>query len=431
MKVLGQQVYSSTSYARAREWGKLITITGSAQVIVQSIGFTCGILIIRLLPTEEYALYTLANAMLGTMTVLADGGVSTGVMSQGGKVWKNNEKLGTVLITGLELRRNFATISLVAATPILFYLLSRHGASWLMSLLIVASLVPAFFSTLSGNLLEVAPKLWQDIFSLQKIQVGINIGRFLLLALTLFAFPWAFVALLAAGLPQIGGNLKLLNLSKRYADWNQSSSPLMRREILSFVKLILPSTIYYCLSGQITIWLLSVFGSTAAIAQVGALGRLAVMLSLISILINTLFIPRFARLTASSTLLLKRIVQITGVVVLVSALILSGVLLFPSKMLWVLGEKYLNLKFELFLTIIGSCLGLIAGTFFSAFTSRGWAINPLISIPISLLAIVLGIIAVDVSTLKGALMFTIFINTVQVLINGTYCILKIFTIDKI
>lgn len=76
---------------RAGEWAKLIAITGSAQVMVQAIGFISGILVIRLLPTHEYALYTLANTMLGTMTLLADGGIATGVMSQGGKVWQDKQ----------------------------------------------------------------------------------------------------------------------------------------------------------------------------------------------------------------------------------------------------------------------------------------------------------------------------------------------------
>ncbi len=78
-------------------WGKLISITGSAQIIVQAVGFASGILIIRLLPVQEYAFYTLANTMLGAMTVLSDGGISTGVMAQGGKVWEDKLKLGKVL----------------------------------------------------------------------------------------------------------------------------------------------------------------------------------------------------------------------------------------------------------------------------------------------------------------------------------------------
>ena len=74
------------NYLYLLRWIKLIFVTGSAQIIVQATGLFCGILVIRLLPVNEYALYTLANTMLGTMTVLADSGISSGVMAQGGKV---------------------------------------------------------------------------------------------------------------------------------------------------------------------------------------------------------------------------------------------------------------------------------------------------------------------------------------------------------
>ena len=93
-----------------------------------------GILIIRLLPTHEYALYTLANTILGTMIVLADGGISSSVMAQGGKVWQDRKKLGTVLSTAFMLRRKFGAIALIIAVPFLFYLCSLHNASALMSL---------------------------------------------------------------------------------------------------------------------------------------------------------------------------------------------------------------------------------------------------------------------------------------------------------
>lgn len=87
----------------------MIFITGGAQVLVQLTGLISGILIIRLLPTNEYAFYTLANTMLGTLAVLAGGGISTGGMSEGGKVWRDKARLGGVLATGLKLRRKFRT----------------------------------------------------------------------------------------------------------------------------------------------------------------------------------------------------------------------------------------------------------------------------------------------------------------------------------
>lgn len=91
MKELIHRMHSNPKNERVFSWIKLIAVTGSAQVIVQVLGFISGIMIIRMLPTQEYAFYTLANTMLGTMTILADGGIGTGVMAQGGKVWQNRK----------------------------------------------------------------------------------------------------------------------------------------------------------------------------------------------------------------------------------------------------------------------------------------------------------------------------------------------------
>lgn len=84
---------------------KLFIVTGGAQILIQAIGFISGIMVIRLLSPQEYAYYVLANTVLGTMVVLADGGVSSGVMSQGAKVWQDKIKLGLVFSTGIHLRK--------------------------------------------------------------------------------------------------------------------------------------------------------------------------------------------------------------------------------------------------------------------------------------------------------------------------------------
>jgi O-antigen/teichoic acid export membrane protein len=389
-------------YAKATYWAKAISITGAAQIIVQAVGFISGILVIRLLPVQEYALYTLANTMLGTMTVLADGGISTGVMAQGGKVWQDREKLGAVLATGLDLRRKFAIGSLIVSTPILLYLLLHNGASWLTTVLIVLSLIPAFYAALSDSLLEIVPKLQQSILPLQKNQVTVGVGRLLLSALTLFIFPWTFVAILASGFPRIYGNIQLRKIANDFVDKKQLPDPIVRKEILAMVKRILPGAIYYSLSGQITIWLISIFGNTTSVAQLGALGRLAMLLTLFSVLISTLVIPRFARLPEIKTILLKRFMQIFAFLLFVMISIVGVVYIFPNQILWILGNEYAGLQFELFLSIIGSGLGMIAGVAFSLYTSRGWVIHPAILILVNVGSIIGFLFFVDVRSLdKG------------------------------
>src|SRR5687768_4598743 len=104
------------------EWGRLISITGSVQILVQALGLISGILIIRFLSTSEFALYTLANSMLATTTVMADSGIGAGILSNGGKVWDSRENLGKVIATGIDLRRKFALLTLIVALPLLLYL---------------------------------------------------------------------------------------------------------------------------------------------------------------------------------------------------------------------------------------------------------------------------------------------------------------------
>lgn len=420
-----QRTIASPSLAKALEWSKLITITGAAQVVVQALGFGCGILVIRLLPTHEYALYTLANTMLGTMILLADGGISTGVMAQGGKVWQDPAQLGAVLATGLDLRKKFALASLLFAAPLLIVLLHYHGASWLVAGLILLSIIPAFFTALSNTLLEVAPKLKQDIVPLQKTQVGINVGRLALLTLTLFVFPWAAVAILAAGLPQLWGNYRLRTISAGYADLTQKPDPVVRQHILAVVKRVLPGAIYFSASGQITVWLISLFGTTAAIAEVGALSRLSALLSVFSILLTTLVVPRFARLQANKALLFTRFFQILFTIVLVSITLIGIVYLLPNQILWILGKKYAGLSSELVLSITGSCLGLITGISFSLVSSRGWATNPAITISIEVAALVTGILLFDVATLQGVFLLNIFISLIQASLYIIYGTIKI------
>jgi len=423
------KIKSHQHYNKALYWFKAISITGLAQVIVQAVGFACGILVIRLLPTKEYALYTLANTMLGTMAVLADGGISTGVMSQGGKVWQDNEKLGVVLATGLDLRRKFAFVSLIVSTPILFYLLLHNGASLLMAVLIVLSLIPAFYAALSDSLLEIVPKLHQSILPLQKNQVIVGIGRLFLSALTLFVFPWTFVAILASGFPRMYGNIQLRKMTYGYVNKQQKADPKIRKEILIMVKRILPGSIYYCLSGQIIIWLISISGKTTCVAQLGALGRLSMLLSLFSVLISTLFIPRFARLANNKVLLLKRFSQLMFILLLLMISIIGIVYLFPNKLLWILGRNYAGLQLELVLSIIGSCLVLISGVAFSLYTSRGWVIHPIILISVNLLSIIGFVFLLDISNLKGALYFNIGTTFTALLLNITYCFYRILKIN--
>ncbi|WP_461465696.1 MATE family efflux transporter [Mucilaginibacter sp.] len=349
-------------------------------------------------------------------------------MAQGAKVWQNKEKFGSVINTGLELRKIFAIFSLIVSLPILFYLLHSHGASLLFSFLIMLSIIPAFYAALSDNIYEISLKLHQDIPRLQKNQLITGIGRFVMISISIFIFPWTFIAILGNGIPRILANIRLRKISNEYADVNQKSDPQVKKEILSVVKRILPGAIYFCVSGQITIFIISIFGSTKSIAQAGALSRIAMLLSIISVLISTLVVPRFARIQNNFRLLLKRYIQIVLFLVFLSIIITGIVWAFPSQILWILGKNYSNLKLEIVLNIIGSCIALILGISFSLNISRGWTLHPVLGISVNVISILICIFVINVSTLKGVLLMNIFVNLTDLLM---YIIFMLFKINSL
>jgi hypothetical protein len=254
-----------------------VVLTGGAQVLVQLSSFVSGIIIIRSLPTKEYALYTLANTMLGTMAILADSGIVNGVMSESGKVWENKKELGTVLATGLKLRKKFGAISLIVSINVLAYLLFTHGASWPTIIMISLATMITFSATLSDSLLEIAPKLHQDIKPLQRNQLEVSLGRLLLTGAMIFVFPFTFIALIANGLPRLYGNYKLKELANKFIIKSEQIDINVQKSIYKGVKRSLPIAVYHCISGQLSIWLISFFGDTTSISQMGALGRLSLI----------------------------------------------------------------------------------------------------------------------------------------------------------
>jgi O-antigen/teichoic acid export membrane protein len=407
MKVLAQRISNNPNYAKALEWGKLITITGGGQLLVQLTGFVSGIIIIRLLSIQEYALYTLANTMLGAMVMLSDSGVGSGVMAESGKVWQDKEKLGVVLATGLQLRKKFGIISLLVTLPVLVYLLISHGATLLTTFLIVVAIIPAGLAALSDSLLEIAPKLHQDIKTLQKNQAEVSIARLVLSALFVFFSPFTFMALVANGLPRIYGNYRLRKATYHFANRTENSDPAIEKAIIKGVKRTLPIVIYSCLSGQLTIWLISFFGNTAGISQIGALGKIGVLFNLVTTMLATLIVPRFSRMAATKNGLLKPFLLIQAGTFVITVFLVIGIWLFSNQILWVLGKNYYGLNYQLFLVAISSSVALMVGVCSQLVLSRGWFLNPYFIIGVNFTSTVVSLTVFKISSLISILYFDI------------------------
>src|SRR5207248_10747712 len=164
-------VLQSPYLRRLIQSGRVVGSFVTVQVIVQMIAFLSGILLIRMLEQREYAYFTIANTMQGTINLLADIGISVGLVSIGGRVWHDRHRFGELINAALAVRRRLGALAIVAVTPIMYSMLVKNGASTLYTAVLIAVVLAGLIIQLSIGVLSVVPRLRSDITRIQIIDV--------------------------------------------------------------------------------------------------------------------------------------------------------------------------------------------------------------------------------------------------------------------
>ncbi len=398
----------SAQESQATAWKrKLAPFAGffGVQVIVQLLTFATGLLIVRSMSKPEYALYNVANTMQGAIAILADSGTSSALTSIGGVVWKDKKRLGELIQTALGFRRRFGLGAAIVVGPILFWLAHSQGASLIYALLLTLAVLAASGIALTHGVLVMVPRLHTRIKQLQNAELVLAGLRLLLIAIACWLRLNAFIAVIIFVVTLGIQNALYRHWAAQDADLSAPENSEDRATIWKLVRQQAPNSIYYCAQGSLTIALLAALGKTGQVANAGALGRIAVLLTVVSSVVANLVIPRFARCHNYAQLrsMYRRIVAIFLVF---SLFFWSLGFLLPTPLLWILGKQYANLQSELPYMLFGSSAAAIAGILYSLNAARGWLQGGWIAIPITLGLQLLLIPFLDLGTLKGAVLLS-------------------------
>jgi O-antigen/teichoic acid export membrane protein len=399
---------------RARVVGNFAFVQG----VVQLIGFCSGILLVRWLDQREYAYFTIANTMQGTISLLADIGVSVGLVSIGGRVWQDRHRFGELINTGLSLRKRLGAIAIVAVTPVLASMLLKNGAPISYTALLIAIVLAGILVELSIGVLAVVPRLRSDISLIQRIDLTGAIVRLCLLLSLTFIFLNAGMAVAVATATLFLQYTLLRRYVGKVVDLGASQNAQDRREIIRLTKHLAPNAVFYCLQGQITIFLISFFAHrVSAVAEVGALGRLAMIFTVVSNLLANVFVPAFARCHERRKLQWLY-AAIAGGVVTFSLVVLLAAEFFPSEFLFILGNKYAHLHRELLLMVGGAVAGALTGTLWALNASKAWITGAWLYIPLTLATQIALIPYTDFSSVSGVLIFNLLSSIPNLLLNA-------------
>ena len=232
-----------------------------------------------------------------------------------------------------------------------------------------------------------------------------------------YLFATAGLAVAIAGATFLLQYFLLRSYAAKVVDLKANENAEDRHEIVRLIKSLAANTVFYCFQGQITIFLISFFARRAAsVAEVGALGRLAMIFTVLTNLLINIFVPAFARCQGKRKLRYLY-AAIAGGVILFSAIVLGGAALFPDQFLFVLGNRYTHLHRELLLMVGVAVITALSGTLWLLNASKAWITGAWLYIPLTLATQIALIPFTDFSSVVGVLIFNLISAVPSLLLN--------------
>ena len=411
--------------AGLKRWAPLAGGVMTAQAGVQVLNALSGFLLIRILPREDaYAWFTIASSSMLLINILSDPGATSSVQSLAGPVWQDSDALRRIIAAVRAQLRWVTGIAVVIAGPWMAYLLHHVQAPWWTIAAAAAVLVLGAWSITMGQVLSHINRL-RKRYRPQLTAELINAATRLALTLTLvlpFAGWWLLdrqLSFLGAITASVAAAILYHQLLRRQNRELLTPIPHAPSDYTRAIRQTLihtaPFTIYYAVQGHLSTWLITLFGSTAGVSDVGALGRLAVIFGVAGAPIVQMAMPSFARCTDAGSLR-RQLFKVCALYGVFAVSILSASLLVPGWMLWLLGAQYAHLTGELPIAVLGLICAAYVGMLWGLVLARGWVKTSALIIPFGIAGQIVALLLLDVSVVSGALWFNVVISLPSILV---------------
>jgi O-antigen/teichoic acid export membrane protein len=359
-----------TSVSRRAFWLGLAARFLAGQSSILAINLITGLLLLRLLSIDQYAIYVTAGVLLAIGSLGADLGLSQALNTFASRYLDSKQDLSEVFAGAYRYRNILGIFSGIAVLVLAYMMLATSDWPVAEKLATVAVVLATCWVQSVVYLKKSILNARHDANAL--FQVGL-VESLVRLTATLFCVLWP-TALTALCINLLGAFVSRVLISTKCRDFlivGAHSSAFHNEQLRKFIVPLVPGIIYYAIQGQIAIFLLSLYGYANSVAEVGALGRLGQILGVLMLLNPFLIQPYFARIHGKSTFVARTLLVI-GALVLVSLLFLGSAYLVPGWWLFILGEQYNHLAHELPIAIGTSLLGWAGGTIYTLLVSRAF-----------------------------------------------------------
>ncbi len=390
---------------RARRWARILSAYFTAQVLIQLLGIAAGLLFVNLMPLREFALYTLAFSVVTFFSFLSDLGSTASLLHFFHRARQEGGAFEPYFAAVLSLRRVAFLAGAVAVAVAFPLAAAAKGFGWGEIALVTAGILGCVWFQIQSSIRILALRLHGLYTQSYRAEVGGTLLRLLFAGVMVVTGQLGAWLGVAASTAASGLSTALARLRRPAAAPAVDLRPY-RRQILRYLLPTLPSALYFSVQGPLLVWLSATFGTTRTLAEVGALGRLALIVGIFSGLTGVVFLPRLAAITGDQ-LYRVRCLQYGFALALVMAGLLAAAALLPRLFLLVLGPHYSGLHRELLLIVAGSGLAVLGSYVTNVNLARGWIRFQGVTVVAELAGQILFVKLLPLATTAGVLRFTL------------------------
>jgi hypothetical protein len=319
-----------------------------------------GLMCIRILSVSEYTKYVVVFTVQATVTVLMDSGITGTIIPLVGEKSDDTQLIADYVasLRGLAHILYFIVgIVLFVAFP---HVAKARGWDFITEVQIIAVLLGlTWFSRVTsayGSVLIIR----KDRNYWYRTQIYSSVFMLIML---LLAYAAGIMTAICAMMINLCGVMyiawryylrsKELLQVKGKKDWRKQKS------ILQLASPSIPGVMFYSFQGQIGTYTLTFIGRPESVASIGALGKVCQMFNFLTPMNPVLVEPYFAKIRKDK--LKANAAVALSVVTLSAILLLLTIKIVPHVFLWVLGPRYHNLTYEIFLAVVPGVMSLVGG----------------------------------------------------------------------
>lgn len=361
--------------AMRQKIGRWLVVLGEfalAQGVGQAAGMLCGLIYVRMMPVNEYAVYALCMTTLAMVSVGSDLGL-TGALSYFWRRWlQYGNAIGPKIAAIRRGRVVLFGAALLAGGLSLFTSTRSNTMSIAILVLCFCLMACIAFVQLHSSIGILIMRLegrQRATYVCESAGSGVRLIGALVMALCGIATAWfgLFIGLLGAFATQAA--VKFNNRRTSHTvhkvgrdDW---------QDIGTYLLPLMPSVAVFMLQEPLVLWLAATRIGSTAVAEVFALGRIGAIYALIGTFLYVVLIPVLSRITDNVKFIKVTAVCLAALCV-VSAAALAIVWLFPALPLRLIGHQYAHLQAELLISMATATTTVLASFLILTGRMRGW-----------------------------------------------------------